>query len=73
MESSDSAPVKKGLLALLCQGVSQNFDAYKEVNTLETTRYQVAKNGPDGQPLTDAKGDAVMKDAKNGTPTLAGC
>lgn len=58
-------------LLFVGQGVIQNFDAYKDVNTLETTSYQVAKNGLDGQPLKDAKGDAVMEDAQTRTQTLA--
>jgi K+-transporting ATPase ATPase A chain len=45
------------------QGVIQNFDAYKTVNTLETTAFQQPKNGPDGQPLKDDKGQPVMEDA----------
>ena len=52
-------------------GVIQNFDAYKDVGTLETTSYQQPKNGPDGLPLTNAQGAAVMEDAKTGTQTLA--
>ena len=58
-------------LLFVSQGVIQNFDAYKDVSTLESTSYQIAKNGPDGQPLKDAKGDAVMEDAKTSTQTLA--
>ena len=53
------------------QGVIQNFDAYKDVNTLEVSSYQIAKNGLDGQPLKDSKGEAVMQDAKSATQTLA--
>ena len=53
------------------QGVIQNFDAYKTVHTLEITRYQQPKNGPDGQALKDAKGDAVMEDMQSNTQTLA--
>ncbi|MES2402325.1 MAG: potassium-transporting ATPase subunit KdpA [Pseudomonadota bacterium] len=56
---------------LVCQGVIQNFDSYKDVPTLEVNNYQVAKNGPDGQPLKDAKGNAVMEDAKADKQTLA--
>ena len=56
---------------LVGQGVIQNFDAYQDVTTLEATSYQVAKNGPDGQPLKDATGNAVMEDAKTATQTLA--
>ncbi|MES2051255.1 MAG: potassium-transporting ATPase subunit KdpA [Pseudomonadota bacterium] len=56
---------------LVGQGVIQNFDSYKDVTTLEVSNYQVAKNGPDGQPLKDAKGNAVMEDAKTDKQTLA--
>jgi len=61
------------VLALLLagQGVIQNFDAYKEVATLETTAFQQPKNGPDGQPLKDEKGQPVMEDATTKTQTLA--
>ncbi len=53
------------------QGVIQNFDAYKEASTLETTAYQQPKNGADGQPLKDEKGQPVMEDATTKTQTLA--
>ncbi len=56
---------------LVSQGVIQNFDAYKEVTTLEATTYPQAKNGPDGQPLKDDKGHPVMEDVKVTTQTLA--
>lgn len=39
------------------QGVIQNFDAYKTVNTVEATAFRQPKNGPDGQPLKDEKGE----------------
>jgi K+-transporting ATPase ATPase A chain len=58
-------------LLLVGQGVIQNFDAYKDVTTLETNSYQQAKNGPDGQPLKDEKGNPVMEDLKTTTQTLA--
>ena len=58
-------------LFLVGQGVIQNFDAYQNVTTLEATSYQVAKNGPDGQPLKDVTGNAVMEDVKTATQTLA--
>ncbi|WP_457337394.1 potassium-transporting ATPase subunit KdpA [Rhizobacter sp. P5_C2] len=58
-------------LFLVGQGVIQNVDAYKDVNTLETTSYQLPKNGPDGQPLKDAKGNPVMEDLKTDKQTLA--
>jgi len=56
---------------LVGQGAIQNFDAYKEVNTLEATGYQLPKNGPDGQPLKDAQGNPVMEDLKTDKQTLA--
>ncbi len=56
---------------LVGQGVIQNFDAYNDVSTLERTSYQVPKNGPDGQPLKDEKGNPVMEDMTVATQTLA--
>jgi K+-transporting ATPase ATPase A chain len=56
---------------LVSQGVIQNFSPYKEVSTLEVTAYQQPKNGPDGQPLKDAKGNPVMEDLKTDKQTLA--
>ena len=53
------------------QGVIQNFDAYKDVATVETTAFQQPKNGADGQPLKDEKGAPVMEDATTKTQTLA--
>ncbi|MES2946896.1 MAG: potassium-transporting ATPase subunit KdpA [Pseudomonadota bacterium] len=53
------------------QGVIQNFDAYKDVSTLEATSYQQAKKGADGSPIKDDKGNAVMEDVKAETQTLA--
>ncbi|MBW8722635.1 MAG: potassium-transporting ATPase subunit KdpA, partial [Polaromonas sp.] len=56
---------------LVGQGVIQNFDAYKDVSTLEATSYQQPKNGPVGQALKDDKGNPVMEDAKTDKQTLA--
>jgi K+-transporting ATPase ATPase A chain len=53
------------------QGVIQNFDAYKDATTLEVNAYQTPKNGPDGQPLKDAKGNPVMEDQKAATQQIA--
>ena len=58
-------------VVLAGQGVIQNFDAYKDVSTLEVTSYQQPKNGPDGQPLKDDKGNPIMEDMKSATQTLA--
>ena len=56
---------------LVGQGVIQNFDAAKEATTLEINAYQQPKNGADGQPLKDAKGNPVMEDLKAPTQSLA--
>ena len=56
---------------LASEGVIQNFAPYRAVTTLETTSYQQPKNGPDGQPLEDDKGNVVMEDVKADTQTLA--
>jgi K+-transporting ATPase ATPase A chain len=56
---------------LVQQGVVQNFDAYKDVATLEAVKYQEPKLGPDGQPLKDAKGEPVMEDKSTDKQTLA--
>jgi K+-transporting ATPase ATPase A chain len=58
-------------LFLTSQGVIQNFDAYKDVTTLEVTKYDTPKNGPDGQPLKDEKGNAITEPAETPTQTLA--
>jgi len=58
-------------LFLVHQGVVQNFDAYKEVQTLEAVKYQEPKAGPDGQPMKDAKGEPVMEDKSTDKQTLA--
>jgi K+-transporting ATPase ATPase A chain len=58
-------------LFLVNQGVIQNFDAYKDVTTLEVTAFQQPKVGPDGQPVVDAKGAPVLEDAKTDKQTLA--
>lgn len=52
------------------QGVIQNFDAYKDVTTLETTQYQQPKLGADGQAVLDDKGAPVLEDASTTTQTL---
>jgi K+-transporting ATPase ATPase A chain len=56
---------------LVGQGVIQNFDTYQDVTTLEATSYQQPKNGADGQPLKDAKGEPVMEDLKTTKQTIA--
>ena len=56
---------------LVSQGAIQNFDAYKDVTTLEATTYQQPKNGADGQPLKDDKGAPVLEDVSSTTQKLA--
>jgi K+-transporting ATPase ATPase A chain len=58
-------------LFLVQQGIPQNFDAYKDVSTLEVVKYQQPMLGPDGQPLKDAKGEPVMEDKTTDKQTLA--
>ena len=56
---------------LVQQGVVQNFDAYKDVPTLEVNKWQEPKLGADGQPLKDAKGAPVMEDKSSDHQTIA--
>jgi potassium-transporting ATPase potassium-binding subunit len=56
---------------LSSQGVIQNFDAYKEVTTLETTAYQQPKKDAEGQVINGASGKPVVEDLKSTTQTLA--
>ncbi len=53
------------------QGVVQNFDAYKDVQTVEVNKWQEPKLGTDGQPMKDAKGAPVMEDMKAATQSIA--
>ncbi len=53
------------------QGVVQNFDAYKDVQTVEVNKWQEPKLGTDGQPMKDAKGAPVMVDKSSATQTIA--
>lgn len=55
---------------LVGQGVLQNFDGYKDVTTLEVTKFQQPKVGADGQPVVDAKGAPVLEDAQTDKQTL---
>lgn len=55
---------------LVQQGVVQNFDAYKDVKTLEVVHYQTPKLDGDGQPVMNEKGEAVMEDKSADTQTL---
>src|SRR6185437_2209224 len=56
---------------LVSQGAIQNFDAYRDATTLEVNAWQQAKNGADGQPLTDARGEPVLGAASSPTQSIA--
>ena len=56
---------------LMGQGVIQNFSAYKDVTLLDPVSYQQPKNGADGQPLKDEKGNPVLETLTAKTQTLA--
>ena len=57
-------------VALVSQGVIQNFSPYQEATTLEATRYQQPKVDAAGQPVLDAQGTPVMEDKTSSTQTL---
>ena len=48
-------------LVLVSQGVPQTFDKYATVALMQPVTYDMPKNGPDGQPLKDDKGNAVTE------------
>ena len=56
---------------LMSQGVLQNFDKYKDVTLMDPVTYTQPKNGADGQPLKDDKGNPVTETLVAKTQTLA--
>ncbi len=56
---------------LVGQGVIQNFDAYRDVTTVEVTHYDAPKLDAAGQPLKDEKGTPLTEAAETGIQTLA--
>jgi len=50
-------------LALVSQGVVQTFDKYATVTLTQPVTYDNPKNGADGQPLKDEKGNAITEKA----------
>ena len=58
-------------MVLVGQGVIQNFDAYKDVATLEPTAYEVPKLDASGQPVAGSDGAPVMEAKTSNTQTLA--
>ena len=61
------------LLAVIfmAQGVIQNFDTYKDVSTLESLTYTQPKLDAAGQPLKDARGNALAETLTTHTQSLA--
>ena len=57
-------------LFLVSQGVIQNFKAYQDVSTVQTTTYQAPKTDAQGNAVKDAKGNPAMQDAKADKQTL---
>ncbi|MFM9436846.1 potassium-transporting ATPase potassium-binding subunit [Janthinobacterium sp. CG_23.3] len=58
-------------VALMGQGVVQNFAAYTEVALLEPVAYAAPHTGADGQPALDAAGQPVLQARLATTQTLA--
>jgi K+-transporting ATPase ATPase A chain len=56
---------------LMSQGVLQNFDKYKDVSLMDPVTYTQPKNGADGQPLKDDKGNPVTETLTTSTQTIA--
>ena len=56
---------------LVGQGSIQNFDAYKEVTTLESVKYDTPKLDAAGQPIKDENGAVITEPAETRTQTLA--
>lgn len=52
------------------QGVIQNFDGYKDITTLEITKFQQPKMDDKGAPVVDEKGAPVLEDAQTDKQTL---
>jgi potassium-transporting ATPase potassium-binding subunit len=57
-------------LALVSQGVIQNFSAYKDVTTVEPLTYQQPKTDAAGNPVKDAAGNPVQETLITRTQTL---
>jgi K+-transporting ATPase ATPase A chain len=57
-------------LALVSQGVIQNFSPYKDVNTVEALTYQQPKTDAAGNAVKDAAGNPVQETLTTHTQTL---
>ena len=58
-------------LALVSQGVVQTFDKYATVTLVQPVMFDAPKNGSDGQPLKDDKGNAVTEKTTATEQTIA--
>ena len=58
-------------VVLVSQGVIQNLDAYRDVTTVEATRYDAPRLDADGQALKDDQGVPLTTAAETRTQTLA--
>jgi potassium-transporting ATPase potassium-binding subunit len=50
-------------LFLVARGIPQTFDKYATVTLVQAVTYDNPKNGPDGQPLKDEKGNPITEKA----------
>ncbi|HQQ64384.1 MAG TPA: potassium-transporting ATPase subunit KdpA [Pseudomonadales bacterium] len=55
---------------LVSQGVIQNFDGYKNINTVEEIHYDSPKVDASGQPMKDASGSVITEPVITHTQTL---
>jgi K+-transporting ATPase ATPase A chain len=58
-------------LLLASQGVVQTFDRYATVTLVQPVTFDAPKNGPDGQPIKDDKGNAITEKATATAQTIA--
>jgi K+-transporting ATPase ATPase A chain len=58
-------------LALVGQGVVQNFSAYQTVPTMETTTYDIPKMDAAGNPVKDSAGNPVTEKATSKEQSIA--
>ncbi|KAG0162798.1 hypothetical protein DFQ30_001257 [Apophysomyces sp. BC1015] len=58
-------------LVLVSQGVLQNLKPYQDVSTVQVTTYSAPKTDAQGNPVKDARGNAVMRDVKVDKQTIA--
>ena len=57
-------------IALVSQGVIQNFDGYKDATTVEKTIYDNPKTDASGSPIKDSAGNPVTESTTTQTQTL---